>query len=158
MPQEKKKYIRGNNKPFMTKTLSRSILEKTRLRNRYLKNLTDENRLTFTRQWNSFLRKEKKKQYFAKLNEKNITDDGKFWHGVKQLLLERNKSREKITLLKNEEIISDEMEVANTLNTFFSNNDHYLPHSLSRHPTLSTILKYKDHPSIRVIKRVSQRF
>ena len=50
------------------------------------------------------------------------------------------------------------MEVANTLNTFFSNNDHYLPHSLSRHPTLSAILKYKDHPSIRVIKKVSQRF
>ena len=61
------------------------------------------------------------------------------------------------------------MEVANTLNTFFSNTvknlkipekfaDHYLPHSLSRHPTLNAILKYKDPPSIRVIKRVSERF
>ena len=61
------------------------------------------------------------------------------------------------------------MEVANTLNTFFSNTvknlkipeklaDRYLPHSLSRHPTLNAILKYKDHPSIRVIKKVSQRF
>ena len=36
--------------------------------------------------------------------------------------------------------------------------DHYLPHSLSRQPTLNVTLKYKDHPSIRVIKRVSQRF
>ena len=34
---------------------------------------------------------------------------------------EKNKSREKITLLKNEEIIPDEVGVANTLNTFFSN-------------------------------------
>ena len=72
-------------------------------------------------------------------------------------------------MLKNEEIISDELELANTLNTFFSNTiknlkisekfaDHYLPHTLSRHPTLNAILKYKYHPSIPVVTRVSQRF
>ena len=33
-----------------------------------------------------------------------------------------------------------------------------LPQSLSRHPTLNAILKYKNHPSMRVIKRFSQRF
>ena len=33
-----------------------------------------------------------------------------------------------------------------------------LTESLSRHPTLNTILKYKNHPSMRVIKRFSQRF
>ena len=36
--------------------------------------------------------------------------------------------------------------------------DHYLLLSLARPSTLNAILKYKDHPSIRVIKRVSQRF
>ena len=72
-------------------------------------------------------------------------------------------------MLKNKEIISDQVEVANTLNTFFSNTvknlkipeklaDHYLPHSLSRDPTLNAIPKYKDHLNMRVIKRVSQRF
>ena len=29
---------------------------------------------------------------------------------------------------------------------------------MSRHPALNAILKYEDHPSIRVIKRVSQHF
>ena len=118
---QEKKYIRGNNKPFMTKTLSKSIMERTRFRIRFLKNQTDENRLAFTRQKNfcvSLLRKEKK-QYFAKLNEKNITDNRKFWQTVKPFLSEKNKSREKITLLKNEEIISDEVELANTLNNVF---------------------------------------
>ena len=33
-----------------------------------------------------------------------------------------------------------------------------LPQSLSRHPTLNAILKYKNHPSMHVIKRFSQRF
>ena len=155
----------------MTKTLSKPIMERTRFRNRFLKNPTDENRLAFTTQRNfcvSLLRKEKM-QYFVKLKEKNTTDSRKCWQTVKLFLSDKNKSREKVTLLKNEEIRSDEVEVANTQDTFFSKtvknvkfpeklDDHYLPHSLSRHPTLNAILKYKDHPSIRVIKRVSQHF
>ena len=66
-------------------------------------------------------------------------------------------------------ITSDEMELANTLNNFFSNIienlkipeyyvDDKLSHSLSRHPTLKDILKYKNHPSIRIIKSFSRRF
>ena len=64
-------------------------------------------------------------------------------------------------MLKNEEIISDEVEVA----FLFEHSKKFqkillitIPHSLSRHPTLNAILKYKDHPSIRAIKIVSQRF
>ena len=92
----------------MTKTLPKSIIKRTRFRNRFLKNSTGENRLAFTRQRNfcvSLLRKEKK-QYFAKLNENNTTDNRKFWQNVKLFLSEKNKSSEKITLLKSEETIS----------------------------------------------------
>ena len=45
MLQEKKKYIRGNNKPFMTKALSSPPF-----RNKFWKNATDENRSAYTRQ------------------------------------------------------------------------------------------------------------
>ena len=72
-------------------------------------------------------------------------------------------------MVKNEEIISDDVEVANTLNNYFSNVvknlkipekfvTDSLPQSLSRHPTLNAILKYKNHSSMRIIKRFSQRF
>ena len=76
-------------------------------------------------------------------------------------------------MVKNDEIISDDVEVANILNNYFSNVvknlkipekfvTDSLPQSLSRHPTLNTnintILKYKNHSSMRVIKRFSQRF
>ena len=59
-------------------------------------------------------------------------------------------------MVNNGRITSDEVEVANTLNNFFSNIknlkfEYYvedkLPHSLSSHPTLNTILEYKNHPS-----------
>ena len=35
-------------------------------------------------------------QYFANLNEKNITNNRMFWQTVKAVLSEKNKSREKI--------------------------------------------------------------
>ena len=47
---QEKKYIRGNNKPFMTKAFSKSIMEKTRLRNTFLKNPTVANKLAHTKQ------------------------------------------------------------------------------------------------------------
>ena len=77
----KKKYIRGNNKPLMAKTLSKAIMQRTRLRNKFLKNPTNQNRLSYTEQRKfclSLPRKEKK-EYFANLNEKDITDNRKFW-------------------------------------------------------------------------------
>ena len=60
-----------------------------------------------------------KKQYFTNLNEKHITDNRKFWQTVKSFLSKKNKPTEKIKLLKNEEIISNDVKVANSLNIFF---------------------------------------
>ena len=38
-----KKYVRGNHLPFMNKELSKQIMHRTRLRNKFLKNRSDEN-------------------------------------------------------------------------------------------------------------------
>ena len=38
---KKKKYIRGNNKPFITKTFSKAIMQRACFRNKFLKNPTD---------------------------------------------------------------------------------------------------------------------
>ena len=155
----------------MTKALPRSIMERTRLRNNFLKNPLVANKLPYTKQRNfcvSLLRKVKR-EYFANLNEKNITDNRKLWQTVKPFLSDKNKSREKIILIKNEEIISDDVKVEKTLNNYFWNVvknlkipenfvTNSLPQSLSRHPTLTAILKYKNHPNMQVIKIFSQRF
>ena len=162
----KKKYISGNNKPFMTKAFSKATLQRTRFRNKFLKNPTTENRLIYNRQRNfclSLLRKEKR-EYFANLNEKVITDNRTFWHIVKPVLSDKIKSTENITLVNNKNITSKKVEVANTLNNFFLTiiknlkipeyySENNLPPNLSRHPTLKAILKYKNHPNISIIKR-----
>ena len=71
---KKKKYIRENDKPFMTKAFSKDVMQKTRFRNNFLKNPTDQNKLIYNKQRNfcvSLLRKEKK----VYLKNKRIKSD-----------------------------------------------------------------------------------
>ena len=59
----KEKYMRANNSPFMNKTLSKAVMNRSRLRNKFLKNPTDENRNNYTKYRNyctGLFRKEKK--------------------------------------------------------------------------------------------------
>ena len=44
----KKKYARGNQMPFMTKELSKEMMLRSRLRNKFLIDKTDENRFLYT--------------------------------------------------------------------------------------------------------------
>ena len=93
-------------------------MQRTRLRNKFLKNPTNQNRLTYTKQRNFcllLLRKEKKKN-FPNVNEKDITDNRKFWYTAKSFLSDKIKSRGNIILVNNEKIISDKVEVANAPN------------------------------------------
>ena len=84
----KKKYDRGNNKPFMNKKYSKTIMQRTCFRNKFLKNPTDLNKVLYNKQRNYrvFLLKKEKKEYFHKLNVKEITDNRKFWYTVKPFL------------------------------------------------------------------------
>ena len=168
---KKKKYIRGNNKAFMTKAYSKAIMQITRFRNKFLKNPNDQNQLLYNKQRNycvSPLRKEKK-EYFARLNEKDITDNRKFWHTVKPFLSDKVKSREAIILVDNDYIKSKENEAANTFNNFFSNIvknlkipeyqcENGLHSRFSSHPALQATMKYRNHPSVNIIRHFSQRY
>ena len=95
--------IKRTIKPFMTKTLSKSITERTHLRNTFLKNPIIANKLAYTKQRKfciSLLAKVKR-EYFSNLNESNITDNRKFWQNIKPFLSEKNKSWEKDNFGKN---------------------------------------------------------
>ena len=106
----------------MTKVYSKAIMRRTRFRKKFLKNPTDLNKVLYNKQRNycvSLLRKEKK-EYFAKLNEKAITDNRKFWRNINLFPLDKVKSKEAIILVKNGNIESKEMEVSKTFNDFSS--------------------------------------
>ena len=67
------------------------------------------------------LLKREKKKYFTNLHDDNITDNKKFWKNVKPFFSNKGNSKNEITLIEGEKIISSELEVANTLNSFFEN-------------------------------------
>ena len=86
-----------------------------------------------------------------------------FWQTVKPFLSEKLKSREIITLVVKEELISSESDVAQRFNQFFSNivknigTTKYvvgdkLHLNFKNHPILMVLLKCSDHPSIITIK------
>ena len=109
--------------PFITKTLSKKLMKRAKLRNKFLKDRTEENRNRYASQRNycvSLLTKTKK-EYFGNSNEKNVCDKKTFWKTLKPFLLDKIVSKEQITLVKNKEITSEDSDVAQTLNSFFSN-------------------------------------
>ena len=105
-----KKYIRGNNSPFMNKTLSKKIMKQSNLRSKYLKSRSEEDRQSYSKQgklYVSLLRKSKR-SYYSTLNENIVIDNRNFWKTFKRMLSNKLVNSEKITLVQNEKIITDD--------------------------------------------------
>ena len=154
--------------PFITKELSREITKWSRLRNNFFRKKTEETRKLYVKQRNkcaSFLKKAEK-EYYQNWNEKNVTDNKKFWKTVKPLLSDKSVSREKINLAENEKILASESETLETLNNLLSNivkklniprfNGNISVAGNIKDPVFKAILKYKNHPSILAIQKYSK--
>ena len=149
--------------PFMNKTLSKKIMKITKLRNKFLKERTDEskNNTHHTEIIVSLLKKTKK-NYWNNLNEKDVTDNKTFWKTVKLFLSDKIVSKEQILLVDNDEIDS---KIAVSPNSFFSNIvknpkiPGYRPHndSLFENASDPVILTYRNHPSILTIGEVCKK-
>ena len=143
----------------MNKTLSKEIMKRTRLRNKLLKNRNDYKKKEFLKQRNycmSLVRKSKK-LYYSNLDEKKVTDKI-FWKTIKPFLSNKIVSREKVTLIEEDEIVESDINTAQILNTFFSNIVSNLKiaeyancDSISDNindPVIKSIVKYRNHTSI----------
>ena len=120
---QKKRYVRNNQAPFINKEISKAIMARSRLLNKYRRDKTESNKLAYNKQRNycvSLIRKQKK-SYYNNLNVKNITDNALFWKTVKPCFSDKSTKDEKITLLENDDIISDDKAIADTFNLFFGN-------------------------------------
>ena len=81
----KKKKIRYNHQVFMSKTLRKAIMKRSKLRNTFNKKRSSENSRSYKRQCNICydILKPTKKTLFETLNTSEITDNRKFWKTVK---------------------------------------------------------------------------
>ena len=162
MAPMKTRVVRGNNAPFFNKDMHKAIMVRSRLKNRYLKNKTRENKLNYHRQRNyctSLLRRVKR-NFYDKLDDSSVTDSKKFWKTVKRFFSNKGTANNSFTLVENEDIISDEGKIAQIFNEFYGSIVVNL--ELPRPPSTEVlqyenhiekcIEMYRNHPSIIEIK------
>ena len=76
----KEKYMQGNQRPFMNNHVSKKIMKRSQLRNKFLKTRNDAAKFHYNKQRNfcvSLIQKEKTK-YFTNLNIKDVSDNKNF--------------------------------------------------------------------------------
>ena len=161
----KKKYIRANEAPFMTKNLHKEIMKRSRLRNKYLKSksLTDRKNYNVQRNFCKKLLRTTKKEYFNNLDTKKITDNKRFWRTVVPTFSNNNLKSDKIILNEEGKTISDEKELCRTFSTYFANivSDLQIPKiqynafdiKSNHDPVLAAINTFQNHPSVFNIKQ-----
>lgn len=154
----KKKILRFNNAPFITKELRKAIMHRSKLRRIYNKSRSKENWSNFTRQRNycvSLLRKTKR-SYFKGLRMTSITDNKKFWKSVKPLFSNVSYNTNKIILIEKEKIVTDEQKLCKIFNEYYTNITKNLPikpnddtHTATIHDAIHS---YTNHISILKIR------
>ena len=111
--------------------------------------------------------KEDEKDYYSNLDIKKVIDNKTFWKTVKPFLSDKIVSTEGITLIDNGEVVATEQDIANVLNTFFSNivTNLKIPEYADYDPIannisdsiLKVIVRYRNHPSILTIEEVCKK-
>ena len=94
----------------MDKELNQAIMVRSKLRNKFLKLKTEENRLAYAKQRNYCVKllQRKKRQYFENLNLSSIT--------VSPLFNKTNGSKNnKITLVEGGKVSTDNVKIAETI-------------------------------------------
>ena len=119
----KKKYLRANHSKFISRELRKEIMLRSKLRDKFLKDKTNEARTKYRKQRNicvHLLRREKR-NYYKDIDLSNVTDSRTFWKTIRPLFVNEIKVKNKITLDEDSQSITDEPKVANSFNTFFVN-------------------------------------
>ena len=157
--------LRANHAPYISKTLRKAIMRRSYLEKIYLKKRTDHCLKAYKKQKNycSRLYKKERKNFFSSLNPSFVKDNKLFWKTVKPFFSNKGDLGPNIKLVEKNELIQNDQEIANELNTFFKdtvsnlniNENPYIINQVSDDsldPVEKCINKYKFHPSILLIK------
>ena len=107
----KEKHARDYQMPFFNKELSKAIMTQTKLRDIFLQNRSEENRIRYIKQKNVcvYLLRKTKKRFYENLNEKSVVDNKLFWKTVKPLLSDEVAGKDKIHLIENNELVKTDL-------------------------------------------------
>ena len=120
----KKKIVRGNHAPFITKDLRKAIYTKSRLKSKYIKNPCEVNEKLYKRQRNkcASIRKKSMKQYFSNITSKGTVTNREFWKTMKPFLTNKGSlDNSDIMLRGDNEMITDDKRLAKLFNEHYIN-------------------------------------
>ena len=97
------------------------MMKRTQLQNKFYKTKSHGDLKAFKKHRNyvSRLYKKQRKLFYNGIDLKNLIDNRKFWKNVNPLFSSNNKTQNKITLVENDKIITENGELAQTFNDFF---------------------------------------
>ena len=84
----KHKCLRSNQSPFMNKEISKAIMNRTSLRNRYLRTRCIRDKEAYNKQRSNYcvsLIRKTKQHYYNNLDHRKVADNKSFWKYIKPL-------------------------------------------------------------------------
>ena len=149
----------------MTKELRKGIIDRSRLRNKYLKYSSTENFVNMKKiknKCNSTCRKSKIK-YLKRSTEKGISSSKQFWNFVKPFLTNKGSmSNDFISMKNGDAFIDKESKLVEMFNSHYTNivaktsgvppENYVIDTNNTREIIEGIIKKYNRHPSILKIK------
>ena len=162
--------IRANQANFMDSKLNHVIMQRSKLRNKFLKSRSNKDREAYKKQRNLCvsLLCQNKKDYFETLDIKSVTDNKLFWKTVAPLFSSKSKASNKIILSENEKLITNDQKSAEVFNNYFNSIAEELNIAIDQNllnyaslfddPFIAAIHKYKRHPSIPKIKEQLKKY
>ena len=97
-----RKYLRSKQIPFMIKKISKAIMNRTRLRNRFLRTKSNGDKEAYNKQRNycvDLIRKTNQ-QYYNNLDHKSVADNKSFWKNIKPYFSDKSLNFNKIMLVE----------------------------------------------------------
>ena len=113
----KKRLVRANDAPYMNDALRKSIMRRSRLKNKYTKDPTVENSRKYKKRRNYCVNLLKK--YYRSIDIKIVSDNRNFWKNIKPFFSEKHKKLSKVILVEKYDIISKHKHIAEIFNNFF---------------------------------------
>ena len=162
----KRRFIRANDVPYMTKALRKAIMRRSQLETKFHKTRKKADQIACRKQKNfvSRLYKKERKKFYNDLNLKDLADNKKFWKLMQPLFSEKTSTKHNITIVSGDEIITEDSKVAETMNKFFQTaatsldirENSYLLNTtdIKDSPVHAAIEKFSSHPSILKIQEM----
>ena len=114
--------MRGNHVLFITKDLRKAIYTRSRLKNKFIKNLSDVKAKLYKRQGNKCvsIRKKSIKQYFSNITSKRIMTNREFWKTMKPFLTNKGCLEDSNIMLSGNNKITDDKRLVKLF------HEHYI--------------------------------